>query len=144
MNVAMVDFPVPGVPVMITTFFFMAYPKPVIFIRVWVDMSVMTVHKVSIIGCGAFGYALTLLIAKTHADMEVYVFDTFKEYIVGLQDNRKHPFFYTDIAIPENVTPTLEAHACLADADLVILAVPAQYMRGAVSSIKTKDRKSTR
>lgn len=96
----------------------------------------MKIKKIAIIGCGAFGYALALLLGRTHKDILVNVFDVQKEVIQELKENKKHPFFHKEHVITNNINPTTDAASALDGADLVILAVPAQFMRGAVTNIK--------
>ncbi len=94
------------------------------------------IKKISVIGCGAFGYALALLLSKTHSEIQVYAFDVVEEVINTLKETKQHPYFHKDITISSNLIPTSRKEECLKDADLILLAVPAQYMFGAVESIK--------
>jgi glycerol-3-phosphate dehydrogenase (NAD(P)+) len=92
-------------------------------------------QKIAVVGCGAFGYALALLLSKTHSNKEVFAYDVMSEVIETLQQTKKHPFFHTDIEICPNLLPTKDKEECLKNADLVILAVPAQYLRDALESL---------
>jgi len=94
------------------------------------------VKKIAVIGTGAFGYALALLLAKTHAQMQVYAYDVVEEVIKTLQETKHHPYFHQDCEIPSNLIPTSHKEECLQNAEVIILAVPAQYLRGALESIK--------
>lgn len=92
--------------------------------------------RTSIIGCGAFGYALAVLLAKTHPKLEVRVFDVDAKTIAELQQRRRHPYFHTDITTPENISAYTDSAEALVKAELVIMAVPAQIMREAAEGIK--------
>ncbi|MFH1316912.1 MAG: NAD(P)H-dependent glycerol-3-phosphate dehydrogenase [Candidatus Woesearchaeota archaeon] len=94
------------------------------------------VKKISIIGCGAFGYAISLLLSRTHKDIDIFIYDVNMEYIEGLKNNRKHPFFYSELIINYNLIPTGNINECLDGTDIVIMAIPAQLMRKASESIK--------
>ena len=92
-------------------------------------------QKIAVVGCGAFGYALALLLSKTHSNKEVYAYDVMPEVIETLQRTKKHPFFHTDIEICPKLLPTKSKEECLRNANLVILAVPAQYVRDALKPL---------
>jgi glycerol-3-phosphate dehydrogenase (NAD(P)+) len=53
-----------------------------------------------------------------------------------LKETKHHPYFHKDCEISSNLIPTASKEECLKDADVVLLAVPAQYLRGALESIK--------
>ncbi|RME31248.1 hypothetical protein D6789_03325, partial [Candidatus Woesearchaeota archaeon] len=91
---------------------------------------------VAVIGCGAFGYALGVLLARTHAELTVNVYDIDACIIEALRTKRRHPYFHTDLLAPKNLIAHETAADCLAEAGTVILAVPAQFMRKTCMSIK--------
>lgn len=93
-------------------------------------------QKISVIGCGAFGYAIALILSKNHPEKEIYVYDVIDEVIETLKTTKHHPYFHTDIETPSNFLPTKNKETCLQNAELVILAVPAQYLRGAIEPLK--------
>ena len=96
----------------------------------------MEIKKIAIVGCGAFGYALALLLGRTHKNIIVNVFDVDEKVINELSKNKKHPFFHKGHIITNNILPTTKVEEAVDKADLIILAVPAQFMRGAVTNIK--------
>ncbi len=90
--------------------------------------------KIAIIGAGAFGHSLALVLHKQHT-IPMSVYDINSEWIEHLVNKRKHPVFHTDHVIADHVVPTTDKEEALAGADVVILAVPAQFMRGALEQI---------
>ncbi|NQV91456.1 NAD(P)H-dependent glycerol-3-phosphate dehydrogenase [Candidatus Woesearchaeota archaeon] len=94
------------------------------------------VKKIAVVGAGAFGYALALLLSKTHSEIQVYAYDVIEEVITTLQETKHHPYFHKDCEISSNLIPTSDKEEGLKDAEVVLLAVPAQYLRGALESLK--------
>ena len=95
----------------------------------------MVIRKVSVVGCGAFGYALGLFLSRAHPKINFYFFDIIPEIINHLKSKKHHPFFHKKHSIGKNVIPTRSEEECLKETDLVIMAVPAQYLRAAVENI---------
>lgn len=93
-------------------------------------------QPVAVIGCGAFGYALAILLARTHPKLTVNVHDIDERTITELRERRRHPYFHTDLTTPENLVAHTAASDCLREASVVILAVPAQYMRSTCRGLK--------
>ncbi len=91
---------------------------------------------VAVVGCGAFGYALAVLLSRTHPSLELRVFDIDERTMTELRTKRRHPYFHTDIVAPKNLLAQPSVAACLDGAGVVILAVPAQVMRSTCESIR--------
>jgi len=92
--------------------------------------------KISIIGAGMFGYALASVYGKAHPDNEIILFDVNEEVIKSLNETRKHPFFFPGNELPQNIKSTLNLEEAVSDADILMMAVPAQIMRKATSSLR--------
>ncbi len=93
------------------------------------------IKKISIIGCGSFGYALGIFLSRFHNKTSVYFYDVQHNIVKSLQDKRKHPFFHKSHFAGKNVSATISKEECLSDSELVIMAVPAQLLRNAVAMI---------
>lgn len=87
---------------------------------------------IGIIGAGAFGYSLALLLGK--AGNSVTVYDINKEYIDGINDG-SHPVFFSDQKPPETVAATTNLEEVMKQ-EIIFLAVPGQAMRSAATSLK--------
>jgi glycerol-3-phosphate dehydrogenase (NAD(P)+) len=92
------------------------------------------IQTIGVIGCGMFGHALGLLLTRTYDDIELTAYDIDDTVRTTLRKRGHHPYFHKEFIIPPHYHITDDAEAA-ADADLVILAVPAQYMRGAVEDL---------
>lgn len=98
--------------------------------------------KISIIGAGAFGFALAKIIGDKHSDKEIFVFDVQKEYIEHIKKTKKHPVFHGDTKLALHVNATHSLKQAVEGSDLIILAVPSKFMRAALKDLKkniTKD-----
>jgi glycerol-3-phosphate dehydrogenase (NAD(P)+) len=98
--------------------------------------------KITVLGVGAMGFAMAKLLAENNPDKELMAFDVNKEYISHIQKTRKHPVFHHGVELPEHVCATCDLKEAVADADLILLAIPSEFMRGAVKQFRshlTKD-----
>jgi glycerol-3-phosphate dehydrogenase (NAD(P)+) len=96
----------------------------------------MELKKVAVIGCGAFGYALSLAFCRAHPKMKISAFDVIPEVICCLNEKRVHPYFHKEQETKPNFYPTCSRKECLDDAQMVILAVPAQHLRKMIQEIR--------
>ena len=92
--------------------------------------------KIGVIGLGAFGYSISLLLAKTYPDLIINAVDLNDEVKNSIREKKHHAFFYTDIHAPDNIVIHDTAESCLKDVEMVLLSVPAQYMRKTLEPIK--------
>lgn len=93
-------------------------------------------QKIGIIGGGAFGYALALSISRAHPSVIVRLTDHHREYIDGLRNAGRHPFFHNNEIVPVNLTAVDSIEYCICDVDLVVFAVQAQKLRQTVQEAK--------
>jgi len=87
--------------------------------------------KITISGAGAFGYAIALVLGEHHKDLEISLYDINEDFINSLIETKKHPVFYKNKIITDNIKPTFDLSEALKDVELIITAVPVQFMRAA-------------
>ncbi len=92
--------------------------------------------RITIIGAGMFGYALASVYGKRYPDNEISLYDIDENVISSLIDIRRHPIFFREKELPGNVKPTLDLEEAVSGADIILMAVPAQIMRRATTSIR--------
>ena len=63
-------------------------------------------NKISIIGAGAFGFAMAKIIGEGHPDKEIFIFDVQKEHIAHIKNTRKHPVFHGDTKLSPHIRVT--------------------------------------
>ena len=83
--------------------------------------------KVAIIGDGAMGTVSALLLGEKVDAMTLW--GVFPEQIAALRADRENKRFLPGHRLPDNVVPTADDAEALADAQLVVSAVPCQFMR---------------
>lgn len=92
--------------------------------------------KISIIGAGAFGFAIAKIVGDKHSGKEIFIFDIQKEYIEHIKETRKHPVFHEDTELSQHINATHSLKEAVENSDLIILAVPSKFMREAVKDLK--------
>lgn len=83
--------------------------------------------KVSIIGAGSWGIAISLLLNNN--GHEVTVWSVLKDEIKMLNEKREHTKSLPGVKIPESIVFSDDLEAVLADPDIVVLAVASPYTR---------------
>lgn len=100
------------------------------------NKSATSFSRITIVGCGAFGYALCELLAKTHKGLSIRLYDQSEEIRTSLKEKGKHPYFLTDLTIPDQAVVCDSLKEAVKNTELLVLAVPAQVMRKAVKQLK--------
>ncbi len=91
----------------------------------------MTVNNISFLGCGSWGGALGVVIAKK--GFPVTMWHRNQKIVESLTDTRTH-YLVPTLTFPENVTFTSELDKAIRYSDTVILAIPSQSIRGLLQS----------
>ncbi|PKU23457.1 glycerol-3-phosphate acyltransferase [Telmatospirillum siberiense] len=81
--------------------------------------------RIGIVGAGAWGTALAATMSRAGHDCVLWAHET--EVVEGIRDNGHNPLFLPEIAL-NGVAATGDL-AAAADADAVLLVVPAQFLR---------------
>lgn len=92
----------------------------------------MSLQKVMVVGAGAWGTALG--VAAVNAGCEVVVVARDKAQVEAINIQHRNRAYLGDIALPDVLRAQI-GFAGIADADIVILAVPAQVSRETLKSI---------
>lgn len=90
--------------------------------------------RVTVMGGGNFGIALASVVAKQGIPTTLLVrSDEVAEHI---NENHRHPRYMSDIALPRTVRATANKKTALSDATYIIHAVPVQYTREFLATVK--------
>jgi len=95
------------------------------------------IENICVIGDGGWGTTLAVLLAGK--GFNVTVWGAFPEYVEILKSTRENSKFLPGVKIPDNVKFTAETGEALKGKDLVVLAVPSQYMRGVLTMLKMEN-----
>ncbi|MCW5698141.1 MAG: NAD(P)-dependent glycerol-3-phosphate dehydrogenase [Bauldia sp.] len=98
------------------------------------------IERVGIIGGGAWGTALALVAARAGRQVLLYARD--QATVDSVNRHSTNPEHLPDLALDPPIAATAD-FAAAADADFVILAVPAQALRGAAAALAATLRAAT-
>ncbi len=84
--------------------------------------------RVSVIGDGGWGTALALHLHRR--GISCLLWGAYPEYVDFLKHRRENVKFLPGVTIPGDLPISADTGQAMAHADLVVLAVPSQYMRG--------------
>ena len=90
--------------------------------------------KISVIGSGGWGIALTILLHKNGHDLTIWSFD--KKEAEELKKTRQNKTKLPNILLPEDVKVTDDLKEVVDDKDILILAVPSKAIRSVSKSLK--------
>lgn len=91
-------------------------------------------HAIGVIGDGAWGTTLAILLAeKGHP---VSLWGAFPEYVHQVAKTRENIKFLPGIKIPQTICFSSELEHVLAASEIVVLAVPSQFLPGVLKNIK--------
>jgi glycerol-3-phosphate dehydrogenase (NAD(P)+) len=83
--------------------------------------------NVAVIGDGGWGTTLAILLNKNSATVSLW--GAFPDYIESVKDKRENIKFLPGVRIPPEIAITSDLSEAVRSADIVVLAVPSQYMR---------------
>ena len=90
--------------------------------------------KISVIGSGGWGIALTILLHKNGHNLTIWSFD--KKEAEELKKTRQNKTKLPNILLPKDVKVTDDLKEAVDDKDILILAVPSKAIRSVSKSLK--------
>lgn len=90
--------------------------------------------KISVIGSGGWGIALTILLHKNGHNLTIWSFD--KKEAEELKKTRQNKTKLPNILLPEDIKVTDDLKEAVDDKDILILAVPSKAIRSVSKSLK--------
>ncbi len=96
--------------------------------------------KISVIGAGGWGTAVAVHLAERKHDVTLW--ENFPDYLKVLQAKRENIKFLAGVKIPDEIALTSDINTAVKDKDVIVLAVPSQYLRKVLERIKTFDKKT--
>jgi len=83
--------------------------------------------RVAVLGAGSWGTAFSLVLAD--AGNDVIMWARRPELAEDIRERHRNPDYFADLELPAPVTATPDPAEAMADAELVVLAVPSQSLR---------------
>jgi glycerol-3-phosphate dehydrogenase (NAD(P)+) len=86
----------------------------------------------------AFGFAMNKLLWENSPNHTFYAFELNKEITDWIKKNREHPYFFSGYKLPENINLIYDYVSILKDIDLIIIAIPVQFISSTINSLKDR------
>jgi glycerol-3-phosphate dehydrogenase (NAD(P)+) len=93
-----------------------------------------TIKNISVIGDGGWGTTLAIYLARRK--FKVKLWGPFPEYVQHMRKTRINQKFLPGISIPTNVDITNNLIQALKESELIVLAVPSQFIQSVLENIK--------
>ena len=90
--------------------------------------------RAAIVGGGAFGTAMACVLRRSGC--EVILWAREREVAEAVHRDRINPVFLPEVRLPLGIDATCILEAVVADADFVLMAVPAQHVRGIAAALR--------
>ncbi len=94
-------------------------------------MSTLNNEKISVIGAGAWGTAISIHIARLGYKVNLWVRE--KETLDCITNTKMNKLFLPNHIIPENVMPSNDINEIIKDSKILLWAVPTQHLRKIIS-----------
>ncbi len=88
---------------------------------------------VAVVGGGSWGTALAVHVARAGRPVTVWAREP--EIVDAIERHGRNPWYLSDVDLPKTVRATGDIAVALADADLVIIAVPSEFVRSRVADM---------
>lgn len=92
------------------------------------------IKRISVIGDGGWGTTLATYLAKK--GYPVSLWGAFPDNVQAMAKNRFNTKFLPGVALPDGVSPTDNIKFAVSLADLIVLAVPSQYLRAVLKRFR--------
>ena len=83
--------------------------------------------QIAVMGAGSWGTAFALVLAD--AGNTVHMWGRRAELCEAISTRHENPDYLPGIVLPDNITASPDPATALADAEVVVLAVPSQQLR---------------
>ncbi len=84
--------------------------------------------KIAVFGAGSWGTAFSIVLAD--AGNEVTIWGRREEVCAAINERHENPDYLHGIGLPESIRATHDPEEAARDAEVVVLAVPSQTLRG--------------
>jgi glycerol-3-phosphate dehydrogenase (NAD(P)+) len=92
--------------------------------------------KISVIGAGSWGTTLAVLLAENNNDSPVFLWVREPEILESIKAHSENKLFLEGIKFPPNIHATDNLKDAVSDAEIVVIAIPSQFMREKAKEIK--------
>lgn len=97
--------------------------------------------KITVLGAGSWGTTLALLLHDNHHDVNIWTVD--REQAEVMREKRENPEFLPHISLPLELDITTDIEAASHQRDMIVAAVPSQFLRSVLQRIAHLDLEHT-
>ena len=97
--------------------------------------------KITVLGAGGWGTTLAVMLYFNGHDVTLWEYK--RGYVKTLQKTRENPIYLPGIKIPEEIKITHDLNEAVEKNNMVVLAVPSQFLRDVVKDIHFYDIKNS-
>ncbi len=97
--------------------------------------------KITVLGAGSWGTTLALVLHDNHHKVNLWTFDN--EQAEFIQEKRENSQFLPGIALPVEINITTDIEASCQGRDMIVAAVPSQFLRSVLQHIAHLDLEHT-
>lgn len=97
--------------------------------------------KISVIGAGGWGTTLAVLLHYNGHNVTLWEYK--RNYIKVLEKQRENPLYLPGISIPDEIEITHDLAESVSGKNLIVLAVPSQYLRSVIKNAYYGDIKNS-
>ncbi len=90
--------------------------------------------RIAVLGAGSWGTTLAILLANNSHEVSLWSYDDKCAQII--RTTRENPSFLPHVHIPESIEATSDLNAAVTDSEMIVAAVPSQYLRGVMTQLK--------
>ncbi len=93
--------------------------------------------KTLVLGIGAFGFAILKHLAESNPDTTFYAYEKDETVFSHIRSSSSHPYFFDGTKLPNNIE-YVNVEDVLSDMDLIIIAIPAQFIASSFETLKSQ------
>lgn len=90
--------------------------------------------KITIIGAGSFGTALSVVLARAENRVQLWARESDVAY--GINNQHRNPAYISDVTLPDSIECYTDPRKCFNDPGMVVFATPSHVMREVATKIK--------
>lgn len=90
-------------------------------------------NKIAVIGAGSWGTTLAVLLGEKGYNLDLWVRE--KELVSIIKKEKENKWFLPGVKIPENVNTTNSLQSTVSNSELIVTAVPSQFLRSVAKQI---------
>ncbi|MDR8394372.1 NAD(P)H-dependent glycerol-3-phosphate dehydrogenase [Aliifodinibius sp. S!AR15-10] len=90
--------------------------------------------KVSVIGAGSFGTALSVVLARAGNEVQLWARES--EIASAINNRHRNPTYVPDVTLPDSIRCYTDLEECLHNRDMIVFATPSHAMREVAKRVK--------